>query len=138
MCSGRNVALVERLGGIAIDYGTKDVAAAAAEHGPYDVIVDAVGSLTYPIKMGLRLLKKGGVYVLVMPRPRDYLRVVLPGPVKTVLGRPTRDTLEPLVRELAAGRLEVVIAERIPLAEAERAHALSRSGKVVGKLVLVA
>lgn len=138
VCSGRNVALVERLGGVAIDYGKQDVAAAAAEHGPYDVIVDAVGSKTYPIAMCLRLLKKGGVHVLVMPRPRDYLRLILPGPVKTVLGRPTGATLEPLVRELAAGRLEVVITERIPLGEAERAHTLSRAGKVVGKLVLVA
>jgi len=32
----------------------------------------------------------------------------------------------------------VVIAERIPMAEAERAHELSRGGKVVGKLVLIA
>jgi NADPH:quinone reductase-like Zn-dependent oxidoreductase len=138
VCSERNVALVERLGGIAIDYTKGDVAAAAAQHGPYDVIVDAVGSATYPIAMCLKLLKKGGVHVLVMPNPRDYWRLVLPGPVKTVLGRPGRASLEPLVAELAAGRLQVVIAERIPMAEAERAHQLSRAGKVVGKLVLVA
>ena len=138
LCSTRNVALVERLGAVAIDYSKQDVAAVAAEHGPYDVIVDSVGTATYPMAMCLPLLKKGGIYVLVMPRPRDYLRVALPGPVKTVLGRPTRATLEPLVRELAAGRLEVVIAERIPMDQAERAHEISRGGKVVGKLVLVA
>ena len=39
---------------------------------------------------------------------------------------------------LAAKRLEVVIAERIPMAEAERAQQLSNGGRVVGKLVLVA
>lgn len=138
VCSSRNVALIERLGGIAIDYTKEDVAAAAAEHGPYDVIVDAAGTAAYPIAMCRKLLKKGGTHVLVMPRPRDYLSVALPGPVKTVLGRPSRATLEPLVRELAAGRLQVVIAERIPMAEAERAHEISRGGKVVGKLVLVA
>lgn len=138
VCSARNVALVERLGGVAIDYGKGDVAAAAAAHGPYDVIVDAAGSAAYPISMCRKLLKKGGVHVLVMPRPRDYPCLALPGPVKTVLGRPDRASLEPLVAELAAGRLQVVIAERIPLAEAERAHQLSRTGKVVGKLVLLA
>lgn len=138
VCSARNVQLVERLGGIAVDYGQGDVAAAAAAHGPYDVIVDAAGTAAYPLSMCRKLLKKGGVHVLVMPRPRDYLCLALPGPVKTVLGRPDRATLEPLVAELAAGRLQVVIAERIPLAEAERAHQLSRTGKVAGKLVLVA
>ena len=138
VCSTRNVALVERLGGIAIDYSQGDVAAAAAQHGPYDVIVDAVGSATYPIGKYLKLLKKGGAHVLVMPAPRDYWRLILQRRVKTVLGRPNRATLEPLVAELASGRLQVVIEEKVPLAEAERAHQLSRAGKVVGKLVLVA
>lgn len=47
-------------------------------------------------------------------------------------------TAHQVVSELAAGRLQVVIAERIPMAEAERAHEISRGGKVVGKLELVA
>lgn len=138
VCSSRNVGLVERLGGIAIDYTRGDVATAAAAHGPYDVIVDAAGTAAYPIAMCRSLLKKGGTHVLVQARPADFLRVAMPGPVKTLLGRPNRATLEPLVSELAAGRLQVVIAERIPMAEAERAHEISRGGKVVGKLVLVA
>jgi len=138
VCSSRNSALVERLGGIAIDYGKGDVATAAGQHGPYDVVIDAVGSASYPISTYRKLLKKGGVHVLVVPTSADFLHLALPGPVKTVLGRVTGQALEPLVAHLAAGRLQVVIDQRIPLDEAERAHQISRAGKVVGKLVLVA
>jgi len=138
VCSARNVALVERLGGLAVDYGQGDVLAAAARHGPYDVVVDAVGGGVYSAKFCLQLLKLGGVRVLVVPRPADYVSIALPGPTVTVLGRPNRRTLTPLVEELAAGRLQVVIQEQIPMDQAERAHELSRAGKVVGKLVLVA
>jgi len=138
VCSARNVALVEKLGGIAVDYGKGDVYAQAAQHGPYDVIVDAVGSASYPVAKCLSLLKKVGVHVLIMPKAGDYWRVALQGAVKTLIGRATRAALEPLVAELAAGRLKVIIDQKIPLNDAERAHEISRAGKVVGKLVLVA
>lgn len=138
VCSARNAPLVERLGARPIDYGAGDPLEAAAAHGPYDVIVDAIGSAAYPVARCLRMLKPDGAHVLVMPQPRDYWRLAVPGRVKTVLGRPNRRNLAPLVELLAAGKLEVVIAERIPLDEAERAHRVSREGRVVGKLVLVA
>ena len=138
VCSARNVALVQRLGGIAVDYAKADWQAEVSRLGPFDVIVDAVGGGAYPPKMCAGWLKTGGVRVLVVPRPADYLAIALPGPTRTVLGRPNRQTLEPLVAALADGSLEVVIQERIPLGEAERAHQISRAGKVVGKLVLVA
>lgn len=136
VCSARNVALVRRLGALPIDYGAGDPLEAAREHGPYDVVVDAVGSAAYPVGRCRALLAKGGVHVLVMPLPRDYLQLAFRR-ARTVLGRPTTATLSPLVEALAAGRLEVPIAERIPFDEAERAHQTSREGRVVGKLVLM-
>lgn len=138
VCSARHVKLVEELGGIAIDYGQGDFAVQAAQHGPYDVVVDAVGSTAYPVAFCRKLLKKGGIHVLVMPTARDFPYLALPGPTKTKLAVAGRALLEPLVAELAAGRLRVVIQERIPLGEAERAQQLSRTGKVTGKLVLFA
>ncbi len=54
-----------------------------------------------------------------------------------MLGRPTRALLEPLVAALAKGELKVTIEATLPLAEAEEAHRRSRTGKVVGKIVLV-
>jgi NADPH2:quinone reductase len=138
VCSQRNVALVERLGAVAVDYSLGDPFAAVAKHGPYDVIVDAIGSATYPISRYKAVLRAGGKHVLVMPTPADYWRVGLQPGVRTVLGRPNRASLTPLVADLAAGKLEVVIAQRFPLDEAERAQTVSKEGRVVGKLVLVA
>lgn len=48
-----------------------------------------------------------------------------------------RETLSELLALLAAGRLAPVVAERIPLAEASRAHELLEDGGHRGKFVLV-
>jgi NADPH:quinone reductase-like Zn-dependent oxidoreductase len=41
-----------------------------------------------------------------------------------------------LIRLLAEGKIKVPIYERIPLAEAPRAHRVFESGKVMGKLIM--
>jgi NADPH:quinone reductase-like Zn-dependent oxidoreductase len=41
-----------------------------------------------------------------------------------------------LIRLLAAGTIKVPIYERIPLAEAARAHRIFESGQVMGKLIM--
>lgn len=138
VCSARNAALVRGLGAVPVDYGAGDPLEAAAPHGPFDVVVDAVGSRSYPIRRCLAVLRDDGAHVLIMPRPADYARLATSRRVSTVLGRATGANLAPLVERLATGRLRVAIAERVPFDEAERAHQLSREGRVVGKLVLVA
>ncbi len=136
VCSARNVGLVERLGATAIDYGAGDPLEAARAHGPYDLILHAVGTATYPLGKCRSLLARGGHVELVVVRPADYLAVAFLPSVKTVLGAPTRARLEPLLAALARGELEPIIAETFPLEQAEKAHERSRSGKVVGKLLL--
>jgi NADPH:quinone reductase-like Zn-dependent oxidoreductase len=49
-----------------------------------------------------------------------------------------RETLAKLLDWLAAGKLTPLVAERIPLAEARRAHELLEAGHYAGKVVLVA
>jgi NADPH:quinone reductase-like Zn-dependent oxidoreductase len=49
-----------------------------------------------------------------------------------------RETLTELLDSAAAGRIKPVVAERIPLAEAARAHELLERGGYAGKVVLVA
>jgi NADPH2:quinone reductase len=44
--------------------------------------------------------------------------------------------MKTLLTYLAEGKLHPLIYERLPLAEARRAHELLESGKVIGKLVL--
>jgi NADPH:quinone reductase len=137
VCSGRNAALVERLGAIAIDYNQGDALEAARAHGPYDLVLHAVGTATYPSKACRSLLAPGGLVSLIVVRPADAFAMTFLPSVKNVLGRPHRANLEPLVAALARGEIEPIIERRFPLAEAEEAHQLSRGGKVVGKLLLV-
>ena len=136
VCSTRNVELVAHYGAIAVDYTKGDPLVAAAAHGPFDLVVQAVGSATYPLRDCRKLLTPRGVVALVVIRPADYPALVHRD-VATVLGRPNRATLEPVVAAVARGELETKIEEKFPLAEAERAHAVSRAGKVVGKLLLI-
>ena len=48
-----------------------------------------------------------------------------------------RDTLSTLLDYVAAGKLEPLVAARIPLFEAARAHELLDSGGYAGKLVII-
>ena len=137
VCSGRNVAIVERFSAIAVDYTQGDALVAARAHGPFDRIVHAVGSATYPLAGCRGLLAERGVCGLVVVRPGDYATIAFSRRFRAVLGRPDGARLRPLVAALAKGELEPVIAVRFPLAEAEAAHALSRAGKVVGKILLI-
>ncbi len=137
VCSTRHVALVERYGAIAVDYTRGDPFEAARAHGPYDLILHAVGTDVYPLDRCRTLLSPRGRVVLIVVRPADYLAIALRRDVTHVLGRPDRKYLEPLVAALARGDFEPLVEARFPLAEAEQAHAVSRAGKVVGKLLLI-
>jgi NADPH2:quinone reductase len=48
-----------------------------------------------------------------------------------------RETLTELLDLLAGGRIKPVVAERVPLVEAARAHELIERGGYAGKVVLV-
>ncbi|MBI4821572.1 MAG: NAD(P)-dependent alcohol dehydrogenase [Deltaproteobacteria bacterium] len=137
VCSAKNAELVERLGGLPIDYRSGDALSLAEAQGPFDVIVDCVGSQAYPTERCERLLTQSGILVLFMPRLHDARALFKVTRVKTLLVQPRSNILDRLVSDLAEKRIRVVIADRIPLSEAERAHAISKSGHVVGKLVLV-
>jgi NADPH:quinone reductase-like Zn-dependent oxidoreductase len=137
VCSARNAALVRDLGAdVVLDYGERDALAQAAPHGPYQVVVDCVGSYS---GAGCRaLLARTGRHVIVSG---DSIAAVAqlfvpPFSSKAVLGQPDRERLGRVVEAVADGRLRVTIAHRLPLAEAERAHQLSRTGRVAGKIVL--
>ena len=62
VCSQRNAALVRRLGATPLchDAGNRDVLAQASAHGPFDVVLNAVDTLRYPVGRVAPLLAKGG------------------------------------------------------------------------------
>jgi len=139
VCSQRNADRVRALGAdVVLDYNDGDVLAAARDHGPFDVVVDAAGG--YRAARCRALLARGGRHVMVAgDTPAAMIQVVVP-PFRSraILGKPTGARLARLVEAVAAGKLEVAIAERLPLAEAEQAHRLSKTGRMTGKIVLLA
>lgn len=138
VCSGTNAALVAGLGAdVVLDYTQGDALAQARAHGPYQVVVDCVGSYAGAGCRGL--LARGGRHVIVSGDSLAQVAQLLVPPFasKAVLGRPNRERLAHVVAAVAAGRVQVNIARRFALAEAEQAHALSQTGRVTGKLVLL-
>jgi len=138
VCSGRNAALVSGLGAdVVLDYGERDALEQAKAHGPYRVVVDCVGSYSGP---GCRaLLSRGGRHVMVSGDSIGAIAQLLVPPFSTraVLGQPDRKRLARVLEVVAEGRVRVNIARRFPLADAEQAHQLSRTGRVTGKLLLL-
>lgn len=136
VCSSRNAAFVAGLGAQVLAYDQPDFAAQVARAGPFQVVIDAVGTAAYPIRQARSWLARRGRHILVVPAPLD-LPWLLTGSTTTVLGSPNAKLLTPLVQWLASGQLTLRVAQTLPLHEAEAAHALSRQGKTVGKLVLL-
>jgi NADPH:quinone reductase-like Zn-dependent oxidoreductase len=139
VCSTKNLDLVRGLGADhALDYTAGDPLEAARAHGPYDVVVDCAG--TYPASRCRSLLAPGGRHVMVAGDSIGMMLQVLVPPFRSraILGKPTRARLAAVVAAVAAKQLVVPISERLPLAEAEAAHAKSMTGRMTGKLVLLA
>ncbi|MEW5852520.1 MAG: NAD(P)-dependent alcohol dehydrogenase [Myxococcota bacterium] len=138
VCSTRNVELVRSLGAdVVVDYHAGNPLEQARAHGPFDVVVDCVGSYS---GAGCRsLLARGGRHIMVAgDSPTAALQALVPPfSSRLMLGRPDGAWLRPLVSAVAAGTVTVNIAQRFPLTQAEDAHQLSQGGRVTGKIVLV-
>lgn len=138
VCSATNAALVRELGAdVVLDYAHGDALEQASAHGPFQTVIDCVG--TYAASGCRSLLAPGGRHVIVSGESvATALQPFVPSfSSKTVLGRPTRERLQHVVAAVAAGLVQVTIAHRFGLADAEQAHAMSRTGRVVGKIVLL-
>jgi NADPH:quinone reductase-like Zn-dependent oxidoreductase len=93
---------------------------------------------------GVAATKKKGLGVIPLTLLMVALLKLIPDgkqtPLFPDLGKDNawyRETLAELLDLLAAGRIKPVVAERIPLAEAARAHELLERGRYAGKVVLV-
>jgi NADPH:quinone reductase-like Zn-dependent oxidoreductase len=116
---------------LAIDYRTEDV---AAVFGNCDAAFDCVGSST--VATTFAALKHGGRAAFIAlgrtppAPPRADLVSLKPDVFRS------RDRIERLARLARLGAIRPPHIERMPLAEAARAHALSEAGHVRGKIVL--
>jgi NADPH:quinone reductase-like Zn-dependent oxidoreductase len=161
--SRHNHELVSALGATPIDYRTEDLSQRihSLTGDGVDVVLDPVGGARHTWR-SYRALRKGGRMVSygmastskagLWAIPQTLLMVgllkLIPGgrqaSMSSDLGKFTeahddwyRKTLAELLDLLAAGRIKPVVAARIPLLEAARAHELLERGGHAGKVVLV-
>ena len=138
VCSGKNAELVRSLGAdVVIDYTEGDPLDQAQKHGPFKVILDGVGEASGPRCRAL--LAPGGRHQMIATvTVLGTLNVLVPPfSSKSVLGRSTTARLGAMVDYVHSGKVKIRIAERLPLAEAERALAMSQEGRLTGKIVLI-
>jgi NADPH:quinone reductase-like Zn-dependent oxidoreductase len=150
---------VSELGATPIDYRNEDVVerVRSLTGDGVDVVFDPIGGMRQLLRSN-RALRKGGrmVWFGVAAAKKNGLRVIpltlltvgllksVPDGKKLLLTPDLskdnawiRETLAELLDLLAAGELNPVVAARIPLDEAWRAHELLERGGYAGKVVLV-
>jgi NADPH2:quinone reductase len=159
-----NHEVVSALGATPIDYRTEDVVKRirSLTGDGVDAVFDPVGGAMH-IWRSYRALRKGGrlvsfgmaatskagvrvipftllVVVLLMLMPDGTQASMSPNLAEFAPEHNDwyRETLAELLDSLAAGRIKPVVAERIPLLEAARAHELLERGGYAGKVILVA
>lgn len=157
--SGRNHGRVVALGATPIDYRTEDFVERirGLTGDGVDVVFDPVGGARH-LWRSYRVLRRGGrlAWFGVAATSRAGMKVIpssmamigllklIPDgrkvPLPANLDEDTawyRETLAELLDLLAARKIEPLVADRIPLAEATRAHELLERGGHAGKVVLI-
>ena len=156
--SQHNHELVSALGATPIDYQTEDFVERIRDltEDGVDVVFDPIGGARQ-LWRSSRALRKGGrlVWFGVAATSKHGLRVIpaslamrlflalIPdgkkAPMTPNVGEgDRRNRLEALFGLLEAGKIRPIVTERIPLAEAARAHKILEAGGHAGKVVLVA
>lgn len=158
--SAHNHALVASLGATPIDYRSEDFVEriSSLTGDGVDVVFDPIGG-GRQLRRSYRVLRKGGRLVWfgvaatsksglwVIPASlatRTLLALTPDGrkaPMPPDIDKPNdwyRSTLTTLFDYLEEGKIAPVVAARIPLTEAPRAHALLEAGGSAGKVVLIA
>jgi NADPH:quinone reductase-like Zn-dependent oxidoreductase len=157
--SAHNHEMVASMGATPIDYHDDDFVERIREltNDGVDVVFDPIGGARQ-LWRSYRALREGGrlVWFGVAAVSKHGVRVIPASMItQTVLSlipdgkrarmppdssKPIewyRETMTTLLDYLAAGKLQPVVAERIPLTEAVRAHVLLERGGHAGKVVLV-
>jgi NADPH2:quinone reductase len=151
--------LVASFGATPIDYHTEDFVKCVRSltDGGVDAVFDPIGGARQLwrshqalckggrlVWFGVAAAKKKGLGVIPFTMVMVALLKLAPGDKQILLspdlGKDNawyRQTLAELLDWLAAGKIKPVVAERIPLAEAARAHKLLERGGYAGKVVLI-
>jgi NADPH:quinone reductase-like Zn-dependent oxidoreductase len=106
--------------------------------GRFDLVVDAGGKYSLPVKAARTMLKPGGRIVSVAPTPANLARSFLPGPYQALVTQPVTEDLEEVVRAASRGALRLPIARTVPLSQAIPALTELEQGGTAkrGKLII--
>jgi NADPH2:quinone reductase len=154
-----NHELVSALGATPIDYHTEDFVKRirSLTGDGVDVVFDPIGGAGHVWRsyralrkggrlawFGMAATKKAGLRVIPLTMMMVFLLKLIPdgkqAPLAPDISKDNvwyRETLTELLDLVAAGSIKPVVAERIPLVEAARAHELLERGGYAGKVVLV-
>jgi NADPH:quinone reductase-like Zn-dependent oxidoreductase len=130
--SGRNRALVESLGAHqVVDYTTTKVADAVE---PVDAVFDTIGGEVQEASWSL--LNPGGIQVSIISPPDEARAAALGVRGAFLFIGPNAPVLERLAAMVDGGTLRPIVGAEFALDDIVAAHALSESGRAVGKIVL--
>lgn len=130
--SGRNRALVESLGvDQFVDYTTTKVADAVE---PVDAVFDTIGGEVQEASWSL--LKPGGIQVSIISPPDEAKAAAIGVRAGFVFIGPNAPVLDKLAAMVDGGSLRPIVGAEFALDDIVAAHALSESGRAVGKIVL--
>jgi NADPH:quinone reductase-like Zn-dependent oxidoreductase len=132
--SGRNRALVESLGADqVIDYTTTRFTEALASN-PVDLVFDTLGGQVQADSWSV--LRPGGMLVSIISPPDEASARERGLKSAFVFIGPNAPVLEQLTTMVDGGRLRPIVGAEFALRDIAKAHALSESGRAVGKIVL--
>lgn len=130
--SSRNLALVESLGADqVVDYTTTKLADAVE---PVDAVFDTLGGEVQEASWSL--MKPGGIQVSIISPPQEARAAAAGARGAFVFIGPNAPVLERLAAMVDGGTLRPIVGAEFALDDIVAAHALSESGRAVGKIVL--
>ena len=130
--SGRNLAFVESLGADQlIDYQTQKFADVVDK---VDVVFDTLGGAVQ--ESSWSVLKPGGMLVSIVSPPSEEKAKSLGVRSAFVFIEPNSRILDELAALVDTGKVRPVIGAEFALQDVVKAHALSETGRSVGKIVL--
>ncbi|MCO6000156.1 NADP-dependent oxidoreductase [Actinoallomurus rhizosphaericola] len=103
----------------------------------FDLVLDAGGKYSLPVKAARTMLKPGGRIVSILPTPLNLARSVLPGPFHAMIARPVTKDIEEVARAAGQGTLRQPIARTVPLSQAIPAlteleqNGMAKRGKLI-------
>ncbi|GAB4822686.1 hypothetical protein N2152v2_009732 [Parachlorella kessleri] len=127
-----------------LGYTTQDVAEVYKDN-PFDLAVDSMGTRSDLLSKTLSVLKPSGHYACIMNTDTDPALLEAArkeheagkGPsVGTTLVQPNGEQLQQVADLIAAGKVKLTVAQKIPLEEFGKAHDQIATGHTRGKVVL--